>query len=217
MTAQETRNAIYSGEWLTDAKRHFSKRGCVAQKIGADYLKGEAIRQEYLETAISWRSGGKIEEYMSEHQHDADAEEMWDYFRSVILWVQKIFPTYRREMKGVEWGNLYNLYKDRSFNAKELEKEVARMMEDDDVSCKKGIYTYLFTGEEKLLNIRSFPLYMKRAAYERQKGVCKHCHEHFTLDEMEADHITPWHLGGRTEPKNCQLLCKACNRAKSGK
>lgn len=37
------------------------------------------------------------------------------------------------------------------------------------------------------------------------------------IDEMEGDHITPWHSGGKTTAENCQMLCKDCNRHKSGK
>ena len=43
------------------------------------------------------------------------------------------------------------------------------------------------------------------------------CGEKFELNEMEADHITPWHEGGKTAADNCQMLCKLDNRIKSGK
>ena len=52
LTNQELRNAIYAGEWLSEAKRHFSKTGCPAYRIAENYLSGSAIRQNYLETAI---------------------------------------------------------------------------------------------------------------------------------------------------------------------
>ena len=90
-------------------------------------------------------------------------------------------------------------------------------MEDEDVTAKKGIYSYVLDGKEKHLNIRAFTKNMRREAYERQKGVCPDCGEHFEFDEMEGDHITPWHLGGKTSAENCQMLCKEDNRRKSGK
>ena len=109
LTDQELRNAVYAGPWTADAKRYFSKTGCAAYGLASDYMKGSPIRQEYLETAIEWQAkDGTIEEYMSEHQHDANAVELWHYFQSVIDWVKATFPKYRKEMKGVDWGALYN-------------------------------------------------------------------------------------------------------------
>lgn len=216
---QELRNAIYTGEWLTDAKRHFSKTSCPAYKIASDYMNGSTIRQDYLQTAIEWICDGKmeIEDYMALHQHDSNANELWIYFMAVINWVKTIFPKYRKEMKGVEWGLLYNKYKDDKLDTKALEKEITRLMQDDDVTAKKGIYEYLLSGDEKYLNIRAFTQSMKRETYEKQEGICPICKKHFEIDEMEADHITPWCEGGKTNADNCQMLCKECNRRKSNK
>ena len=213
---QELRNAIYTGEWLTDAKRHFSKNGCPAYGLAGDYLNGSAIRQDYLETALKWITNGEIEEYMSEHQHDSNANELWLYFTSVINWVKTIFPTYRREMRGIEWGFHYNEFKDHSYDTARLEERIKELMMDEDVTSKKGIYEYLLDGKEKHLSIREFTPNQKREAYERQNGICPNCNEHFEIGEMEGDHITPWHDGGKTTPDNCQMLCKECNRRKSG-
>ncbi len=215
LTNQELRNAVYSGSWVTDAKRYFSKNS--RPKIGDDYLSGSANRQEFLETAIDWISNGQIKEYMSEHQHDPTAIDLWNYFQSVINWVKAVFPKYRREIKGIEWGILYNDFKDQKYDPKILEQEVSKLMEDDDVGNKKGIYIFVLTRKEKFLNIRAFSPNQKREAYERQKGICPVCKEHFEIEQMEGDHITPWHEGGKTEAKNCQLLCKDDNRRKSGK
>ncbi|MFH1050174.1 MAG: DUF262 domain-containing protein [bacterium] len=217
LSDQELRNAVYSGSWVTDAKRYFSKNGCVAYQIGHDYLSGTAIRQEYLETAIDWLSNGNIEDYMSKHQHDDDAKDLWVYFQRVIEWVRKIFPKYRKEMKGIEWGVLYNKFKDKKFVPEAFEKEIVRLMMDEDVTSKKGIYEYLLTEDEKYLNIRAFSDNQKRESYERQKGICVKCKKKFELEDMEADHITPWHLGGKTIAENCQMLCKEDNRRKAGK
>lgn len=216
LTPQELRNAVYTGEWLTDAKRYFSKNGCAAYKLGGDYVRGTAIRQEILETAIDWISGGKIEEYMSAHQHAPNANELWLYFQNVINWVKTIFPVYRKEMKGVNWGELYNQFKDVPQDNNALEGKIATLMMDDDVTKKSGIYAYVLSGQERHLNVRAFTPNMKREAYERQAGICPNCGKRFEIDEMEGDHITPWHAGGKTSAENCQMLCKECNRRKSG-
>jgi len=217
LTDQELRNAVYAGSWVSDAKRYFSKRGCPAYNIAGDYLDGTAIRQDYLETVIKWISNDNIEKYMAEHQHEPNANDLWLYFQSVINWVKAVFPVYRKEMKGIEWGFLYNELKDEKFDPKKLETEIKKLMQDDDVTNKKGIYLYVLTREEKYLNIRAFTDNQKREAYERQNGICPICKKHFDISEMEADHITPWHEGGKTIAENCQLLCKDDNRRKSGK
>jgi len=217
LTNQELRNAAYSGPWVSDAKRYFSKTGCPAYSIGSDYLNGAPIRQDYLETAIDWISNGKIESYMAEHQHDQDALALWEYFRSVITWVGATFTKKRKFMKGVNWGVLYNAYGDKQYNAGEIEAETARLILDDDVTKKSGIYPYILTGDAKHLSIRAFSSAMKQKVYEQQEGICARCGEHFELSEMEADHIKPWHEGGKTTTENCQMLCKHDNRIKSGK
>lgn len=214
---QELRNAIYTGTWLSDAKRHFSKTGCPAYNLASDYMKGSPIRQDYLQTAINWISNGDIEEYMAKNQNKPNANELWLYFQNVINWVKVVFPKYRKEMKGVDYGILYNEFKDKQFDSKKIEKEIIELMQDEDVTKKSGIYPYVITRNEKYLNIRSFTDKMKREAYERQKGICVKCKEHFEIEEMEADHIKPWHEGGNTTAKNCQMLCKQDNRIKSGK
>ncbi len=214
LSDQELRNAVYSGSWVSDAKRYFSKNN--RPKIGDDYLSGSANRQEYLETIIDWISDGKIEDYMSKHQHDKDAKPLWNYFQKVIEWIELIFINYRKEMKGVPFGILYNEFKSKKVEPKKLEKEIAKLMEDEDVTNKKGIYSYVLTRKEKYLNIRSFTEKQKREAYERQKSICPVCKKKYRIEEMEADHITPWHEGGQSITKNCQLLCKDDNRRKGG-
>jgi hypothetical protein len=170
-----------------------------------------------LETAIAWISENNIEEYMAKNQHEPNANELWLYFKSVIDWIQVIFPKYRKEMKGVDWGFLYNKFKNEKIDSKRLEEEITKLMQDEDVTKKSGIYSYVLTKNEKYLSIRAFTDKQKREAYEKQKGICAHCNEYFELDEMEADHIKPWHEGGKTNEDNCQMLCKMCNRTKSGK
>jgi hypothetical protein len=214
---QELRNAAYTGTWLTDAKRYFSKSGCAAYQIGKDYINGNAIRQDFLETALAWINNGKIEDYMSKNQHEPNANELWLYFQNVINWIKVIFPEYRKEMKGVAWGELHNTFGNEKYNSSEIEKQIKILMMDDDVTKKSGIYPYLLTKDEKHLNIRAFSDSEKRVAYEKQSGICPECNEHFEIQEMEGDHITPWSEGGKTQPDNLQMLCKDCNRKKGKK
>jgi len=217
LTQQELRNAVYAGSWVTDAKRYFSRRGGAAYQIGGDHLRGRAIRQEYLETAIRWISGGDIEGYMARHQQDASAEPLWNYFWRVIDWAKSCFKTRPKLMQGVDWGTLYDGHHERPLDFDATEAETKRLLEDEDVQRKKGIYDYILTGDERHLNIRVFSEKTKREAYERQNGICTHCGEHFALESMEADHIDPWSQGGRTTAENCQMLCTPCNRRKGGK
>lgn len=219
LTEQELRNAIYTGAWLADAKRWFSRTGCPAYQIGEKYVIGSTIRQEFLEKALEWISGdeNKIEDYMSRHQKDADAQELWQYFQEVISWIQRVFPSYRKIMKGIDWGGFYNQHKDDKLNAARLEQRIAALIEDDEVNNKKGIYEYLLTGNEKTLSLRAFDDKTKQKIYASQKGICPACKKHYNIDEMEADHIIPWSHGGKTAPENCQMLCKLDNRTKSGK
>ena len=217
LTKQELRNAVYSGPFVTAAKIKFSKTNCVAYKMGNKYLQGSCIRQDYLETVIEWINDGKVSEYMSAHQHDANADKLWEYFQNVINWTQKIFPKYRKEMKSVAWGILYNKNKDKDLDSTVLEKRVADLMKDSDVQKKPGIYAYVLDGDERHLNIRAFDDNTKREVYETQNGICKMCGNHFEIEQMEADHIKPWCQGGHTVKENCQMLCRDCNRKKSGK
>lgn len=212
---QELRNAVYSGSWVSDAKRYFSKNGCAAYQIGKDYLSGAPIRQDYLETAIKWINNGNIEEYMGQHQHDPDAVTLWDYFQSVIRWVEETFTEKRpQQMKGVDWGTLYASFKDDRLDPIRIEEEISKLILDDEVTSKPGIYPYVLNRNEKHLNIRAFTPAMKQKVYEKQNGECISCRETFKMGEMEADHITPWVEGGKTIEENCQMLCKECNRRK---
>lgn len=218
LTDQELLNAVYTGKWLMTAKKRFSKSTCVAYQLAKDYMTGSPIRQDYLATVLKWISGNKVEEYMAKHQKDANSDVEWEYFQNVFHWVKTKFPKYRSTMKGLPWGELYNKYKDvTTKTSSELEAEVARLMIDDDVTNKKGIYEYVLSGDERYLNIRGFSDAMRIEAYERQHGVCPICGNYFEIGEMEADHITPWSEGGKTNAENCQMLCRECNRRKSNK
>ena len=222
LTDQELRNAVYCGDWLTHAKRYFSKTGCAAIKVGEKYVKGQAIRQELLETALEWIALDRncsIENYMSKHARDAEATELWEYYRDVIDWVRMTFPKYRKEMKDVnrDWGKLYHDFKDEHYDTALIEEEIDRLMKDDDVTSSKGIYLYVLTRQERFLNLRTFDQRTRRATYEGQQGRCPLCGMTYKYEEMEADHIIPWSKGGHTTADNCQMLCIECNRAKGNK
>lgn len=219
LTDQEMRNAVYAGPWTASAKRYFSKTNGPATLVAGRYLKGESIRQEYLETALKWASaaeGKTIEAYMAEHQHDPSAVSLWNYFRSVVDWTEAVFPKYRSQMRGLPWGLFYNEHKDRTdLDPAKLEARVSDLMADRDVTRKSGVYEYLLTGEERCLSIRAFDEDMRAEAYERQGGVCPYCGKRYELSEMHADHIVPWSKGGTTTADNCQMLCRDCNLRKS--
>lgn len=237
LTSQELLNATYTGPWLADAKNYFSKRNCVAGQMADGYIKGNPIRQDYLEKALSWiadrdglESGGK---YMAVHQKDADANDLWLYFQTVINWAKMLFPVVR---KGVtdsqDWGLLYNKYHNRTYNSNLLETDIQKLMSDDDVTKKAGIISYLLSDrthhDEKYLSLRSFTDSQRKAAYERQTNDakvnntsnCPICAKNgmttiYPMDEMQGDHIIPWSKGGHTAVDNLQMLCQKCNNAKS--
>jgi hypothetical protein len=206
LSNQELRNAVYSGPWVTDAKRYFSKRNCAAYNMASDYLEGRLNRQDYLETAIEWISNNKIREYMSEHQHKKDASELWGYFNEVIVWLENNFKI-KKIMKGVDWGKLYNNFKDKIFDKNKINKKAEELIFDDEVTKKSGIYPYLITGEEKYLSLRAFPESIRLKVHQKQNGKCKVCKKKFEISEMQADHIVAWSAGGKTIEENCQMLC----------
>ena len=215
LTSQELRNATYTGPWLSSAKSYFSKSNGGAYTLASDYLKGSAIRQDYLETALRWISNKDIEEYMGKHQQDKDAKALTDYFEKVIKWVKKVFPTYSKPMKGIEWGLLYNQYKSQT---KSLQTEVDKLMADEEVQRKSGIFEYLLSGKDplnqRLLSLRTFSDSDKQTAFAKQKGLCPITKKTYKFDEMEADHIKAWSKGGKTTLKNLQMIFKDANRQK---
>lgn len=227
LTDQELLNINYIGSWLSDAKRKFSKTNCVAFKLGRKFVKGLPIRQDYLETALSWISGGNITNYMSTHQHDINANELWLYFNSVITWIETTFAldtnpkNYRKEMLGLNWGDLYNRFRNNIYDAKAIEKRVNELMANEEVTDKKGVYEYILSGENEdmacKLSKRTFSDADKRTAYERQNGICPITGEYLPITEMQADHIIPWWKGGTTTLTNLQMISKTANARKSGR
>ncbi len=219
LNAQELRNAILPGTWLNAAKKCFSKNnGEVIVKDYKKYLKGSANRQDFLEAALRWicdKQGKKIEQYMAEHQHETNCNELWLYFSHVMEWVKVTFKVYRPSMKGQEWGIFYNKYEGINYDADEMEKRIQDLIDDEDITNTRGIYEYLFDGKEQHLSIRQFSGKIREAVYNRQGKTCAKCGRHFELKDMQADHIKPWSRGGRTVAENCQILCADCNRTKS--
>ena len=217
---QELLNALYSGPFVTDARRYFSKIGCPAFQIANKYIAGSTIEQAYLAKVLKWiakTNNTTVEEYMAAHQNDINASKLWAYFQRIINWIEATFTTYRREMKSVNWGALFDEFGENIYDANKLESQIRDLMEDNDIEKNSGIYRYVLSGDLRDLSFRTFDKKQKREAYERQGGICPHCGERFLLEEMEGDHITPWAEGGTTTADNCQMLCRRCNRLKGAK
>ncbi len=226
LTEQELRNSVYTGSWLSDAKRHFSKRNCAAKGLSEKLIKADPIRQELLEKALKgiceYQGLKDITNYMAAHKSDADADELWQYFQDVINWVVKIFPKKYPDMIGIDWCHLYNRYHNKSYNSKTMEEEVIKLHDDKEVQKKSGIYEYLLSRDEdpyagRLLSLRTFDEDDKMAVFEKQGQKCAICGRVFKYSEMAGDHIKPWSKGGKTERSNLQLLCRDCNSKKSDK
>lgn len=212
---QEIRNAVYSGPWVHDARAYFSKTGCNAQKIASNYIRGSPLHQDYLEAAIKWVSNDRIKDYMSKNQHKKDAKPMWNHFKKVVRWVKTTFPDTKPEMKNVDWGFLYRQYSKKQLNPDKLEKEIIKLLDNDDVTNKHGVYQYVLTRDEKHLHIRGFKNSTKLKVYRRQKKKCVMCGKKTEFADMQADHKKPWSKGGKTVEANCQMLCASCHNKKT--
>ena len=227
LTDQELRNALYKGSWTSSAKGYFSKSNSPAKIIGSKYINVSWDRQEGLEKVIDWHKDTEcistIEEYMSKHQHDINALSLWNYYNAIITWIEGLFKIYRKEMSSQNWGWLYNKYANNGviYDPDKIEAEIFKLMEDSEVTNKKGIYEYIFDRQQKHLSLRIFDDNIKRSVYEKQRGICPHCKNTVNQDkkwdysEMEGDHIVSWSKGGKTEEANCQMLCREHNRIKS--
>lgn len=232
---QELLNAVYSGKFVTLAKEEFSNsQNSNIQKWSA-YIKGSANRQDFLERAFDWVSKGNIGEYMSRHRHDTDINELKTYFNSVIDWVSTVFTDVETEMKGLEWGRLYEEYHKKSYNPKKVSEQIKQLYADPYIKNRKGVFEYILGGstDTKLLEVRVFDEATKKSVYTKQtteaekKSIsnCPLCaigHDSnntkiWKIAEMDADHVTAWSKGGATDMKNCEMLCKTHNRAKGNR
>lgn len=235
LSNQELLNAIFSGPFVTLAKEEFSNsQNSNIQKWSA-YISGSANRQEYLERAIDWVSRGEIDKYMSRHRYDKDISELKSYFNSVIDWISSIFSDVESEMRGLEWGRLYETYHKNSYDSNKVSADLQKLYADPYVKSRKGIFEYILGGsvDTKLLEVRVFDDATKKSVYAAQTleaeskhtSNCPNCsigHEVskskiWKLDEMDADHVEAWSKGGATSNKNCQMLCKTHNRAKGNR
>lgn len=232
---QELLNAIYSGPFVSLAKAEFSNSQNANIKKWSAYIKGSADRQEFLEEALNWASKGDIAGYLSAHRNDKSIKGLKTYFNSVIDWVSTVFVDVLPEMKGLEWGKLYEEYHAKSYDPTKMAKDVKKLYADDSVQSHKGIFEFLLGGsvDTKLLDVRVFDTPVKRATYAKQtqaaeaKGesncpLCAIGHgatksRIYKFDEMDADHVAAWSKGGGSSAKNCQMLCVNHNRAKGNR
>ena len=228
-------NAVYSGPFVTLAKAEFSNsQNANIQKWSA-YVSGSANRQEFLECALDWVSKGNIGDYMSKHRKDKNIDELKKYFNTVIDWVSSLFTDIESEMRGLEWGRLYEQYHEKAYDPTKVSKEVRKLYSDPYIKNRKGIFEYILGGsnDSKLLEVRVFDEATKKAVYSTQttkaekKGesncpLCAIGHDAnkekiWNLSDMDADHVAAWSKGGATSVKNCQMLCRTHNRAKGNR
>lgn len=232
---QELLNAVYSGPFVTLAKEEFSNsQNANIQKWSA-YVSGTVNRQDYLKTALEWVSNNNISDYMSAHRNDDNIAELKQYFTTVIDWVSSVFQNIEPEMRGLEWGRLYEKYHRQAYDPKIIESKVKELYADPYVKNRKGIFEYVLGGcvDTKLLDVRVFDEATKRAVYAQQTQHAEASHTSncplcalghdankskiWKPSDMDADHVTAWSKGGATDIKNCQMLCKSHNRAKGNK
>lgn len=235
LNSQELLNAIYSGPFVTKAREEFSNsQNANIQKWSA-YIKGDVNRQEYLATALNWVSKGNIDSYMSQHRFDTNIVELKSYFNSVIDWASSVFKDVKSDMRGLEWGRLYETYHTNSYDPNKVSEILCKLYADPQVQDTKGICEYILGGcrDTRLLNIRVFDDNTKRVAFEKQtqnakfKGIsnCPLCtlgndnnkNRIWELKEMDADHVTAWSKGGSTDIDNCQMLCRTHNHIKGNR
>lgn len=227
LNEQEINNAIYAGPFVSDAKRHFSKSNCGAYRLGKDLVNGTPIRQDYLKKALEWMAEHETREghrqsavgYMAAHQHDPNANNLWSYYQQVLNWAITNFDMkrFKKIMKGLDWALYYDTYSKKTLNTSEMAQQISVLMRDSEIQRLNGIIPYVLTGDERHLDLRTFPDDIKMAVWEQQKHICPHCGREFDFEFMEGDHITPWREGGRTVVENCQMLCRECNRRKGAR
>jgi hypothetical protein len=238
LNSQELLNAVYSGPFVTAGKAEFSNTQNANIQRWSAYVRGSANRQDFWERALEWVSSSKslsVGEYMSSHRHETNINELRAYFNTVIDWVDALFTDLENEMCGLEWGRLYETYHKTSYDPKELASKVQSLYGDPYVKNRKGIWEFVLGGSQdtKLLDVRVFDEATKKATYKSQTlaansagtsncPLCELGHDAsrgkvWKLEEMDADHVSPWSKGGATTPENCQMLCKTHNRMKGNR
>lgn len=235
LTQQEILNAVYSGPFVTLAREEFSNsNNSLVQKWSA-YIAGDIKRQAYLERALEWVSHGAVDNYMSKHRHDNDIDELKSHFTKVIDWISGVFTDVESEMRGLEWGRLYETYHEQSYDPAKVSEQVHKLLGDYVIKDRRGVFEFILGGSQdtKLLNVRVFDEPTKKAVYAKQtktaqakgKSNCALCavghdanrEKIWSFSEMDADHVAAWSKGGKTDIKNCQMLCKTHNRAKGNR
>jgi len=232
---QELLNAVYSGPFITLAREEFSNSQNSNIQKWSSYISGNATRQHFLEQALIWVSKNNISEYMSQHRYDDNIVELKDYFQNVISWASSVFIDVESEMKGLEWGRLYETYHNNSYDPQKVSEELRKLLGSYEVKDRRGVFEYILGGstDTKLLNVRVFDEPTKKTVYAEQtreaeaKGVsnCSYCaigHDSnkdrlWAYSDMDADHVSAWSKGGSTEKENCEMLCKSHNRAKGNR
>lgn len=239
LNAQEMLNAVYSGPFVTRAKAEYSNSRNANLQKWSSYIKGDPKRQDILAVALDWVStsqGVTVDAYLAQHRGDQDIDGLKTYFTSVIDWIGSVFirpPD--KEMKGLEWGRLYETHHSHAYNAAQVDADVTALRADLAVKNPRGIYEYVLTGkvDHKLLGVRVFDDKTKLARYQQQTakaeaaGIsnCPLCAmgdnanktRIYKLTEMDADHVTAWSRGGATDISNCEMLCVTHNRAKGNR
>lgn len=235
LNEQELLNAVFSGEFVTLAKAEFSNsQNAQIQKWSA-YINGSALRQDFLAKALEWVSKGNVSDYMSQHRHDSNINELRTYFNTVIDWISTVFIDVEKEMRGLEWGRLYETYKNTAYNPQNVSEKVKELYADPYVKNRKGIFEYILGNsvETKLLDVRVFDEATKKSIYRQQTekakkeniSNCPLCaisnnankNKIWAIKEMEADHVTAWSKGGSTSLNNCEMLCMTHNRSKGNR
>lgn len=232
---QEKLNAIYSGPFVSAARKEFSNKEDARIQKWSCYISGSANRQEYLQEALRWVSHGNIKNYMQEHRRDTNINELKLYFNDVISWIERTFDNVYPKMKGLNWGELYEKYHNNPYDHVEVSKKVKELYNDPCVKDNKNVFEYVLGGckDTKLLNVRVFDENTKNRVYIRQTDEAKEKHisncplcaighdankeKIWTQKEMDADHVLAWSKGGATDESNCQMLCKTHNRAKGNR
>ncbi len=235
LNEQEKLNAVYSGPFVSEARKVFSNKENSNVQKWSCFINGSVNRQEFLQAALDWVSKGNIKDYMQKHRRDTNINELQLYFNDVIAWIEQTFDDIYPKMKGLPWGNLYEHFHTTPYNHTEVSAKVRQLYDDTCVKDTKNVFEYVLGGctDKKLLNIRLFDENVKGRVYRKQTEKAKAQHlsncplcaasngpnkdKIWTLKEMDADHVTPWSKGGDTDESNCQMLCKTHNRAKGNR